>query len=133
MIVGAIRVAMVADIARRVRERIPDRAPSPVFIDGAFDLIRGGGGTPHKAVRKPAGGMWLGSRIGLALLCAHRHSRCSESGQSRQLRKMPPREPAEHGFLRSDFLTSAFGIERFENAGVHLLRPMCLAVPEVSA
>ena len=67
VIVGAVRIAVVADVAGRVRERIPDRAPSPVFIDGAFDLIRGGGGTPHKAVRKSAGGVSLGCRIDLRL------------------------------------------------------------------
>src|SRR3954452_3442669 len=67
VIVGAVRIAVVADVAGRVRERIPDRAPSPVFIDGAFDLIRRGGGTPHKAVRKSAGGVSLGCRIDLRL------------------------------------------------------------------
>jgi len=39
VIVGAVRIAVVADVAGRVRERIPDRAPSPVFIDGALDLV----------------------------------------------------------------------------------------------
>ena len=49
VIVGAVRVAVIANLARRVGERIPDRASPAVFIDGALDLIGGGGGAPDKA------------------------------------------------------------------------------------
>jgi hypothetical protein len=39
VIVGAVRVAVILDLARGVGERIPDRAAAAVFVDRAFDLI----------------------------------------------------------------------------------------------
>src|SRR5258705_2417456 len=49
VIVGAVRVAVIGDLAGRVGERIPDRASAAVLVDGTLDLIRGSGGTPEKA------------------------------------------------------------------------------------
>src|SRR6478609_7572590 len=57
VIVGAIGVAVIGDLARRVRERIPDRAASAIFGDRALDLIRGSGNTPDKAVGEAGRGM----------------------------------------------------------------------------
>jgi hypothetical protein len=39
VIVGAVRVAVILDLAGRVGERIPDRAAAAVFIDRALDLL----------------------------------------------------------------------------------------------
>src|SRR6266478_4616357 len=44
VIVGDVAVVVVADLSRRVRERVPDRRTAAVLADGAFDLIGGGSG-----------------------------------------------------------------------------------------
>ena len=48
--VGAIAGGAVLDLARRVRERIPDRAAAAVFVHRALDLIGRGGGAPHEVL-----------------------------------------------------------------------------------
>src|SRR4051812_38918277 len=53
VIVGLVGIAVIANLARRVRERIPNRASSTVFIHCALNLVRGSGGTPDEPVRKP--------------------------------------------------------------------------------
>jgi hypothetical protein len=68
VIVGAVRVTVIADLARRVGERIPDRAPSAVLIDGALDLVGGSSRTPQKAVREAGSGVPVGYRFGLTVL-----------------------------------------------------------------
>src|SRR5205814_4660041 len=80
---------------RRVGERIPDRAASAVFIDGALDLIGGSGGAPYKAVREAGRGVTVGCWFGLTLFRIRRrgHSECREA---RKLRKIATRELAEH-------------------------------------
>src|SRR2546423_5525198 len=95
VIVGAVCVAVIADLARRVGERIPDRAASAVFIDGALDLIGGSGGAPYKAVREAGRGVTVGCWFGLTLFRIRRrgHSECREA---RKLRKIATRELAEH-------------------------------------
>src|ERR1700743_40095 len=37
MIIGAIGVVVVADLARRMAENVPDRRAVTVLVDGAFD------------------------------------------------------------------------------------------------
>ena len=56
VIVGDVSVVVVADLSRRVRERVPDRRATVVLADGAFDLIGGGGGAPEKSRGKSARG-----------------------------------------------------------------------------
>src|SRR3984893_9154799 len=51
VIIGDVAVVVVADLSRRVRERVPDRRATAILTDGAFDLIGGGSG----AQRNPAG------------------------------------------------------------------------------
>ena len=54
VVVGAVGVAAIRDLARRMRKGIPDRTTAAVFIDGAFDLIRGSRGAPYKTFREAA-------------------------------------------------------------------------------
>src|SRR4030095_14183072 len=61
VIVGDIAVVVVADLSRRVRERVPDRRAAAILADGAFDLIGGGGGAPEKSRGKGARGFAPGS------------------------------------------------------------------------
>src|SRR4051812_2258798 len=50
VIVGAVRIAVIGNLTRRVGERIPNRGSSAVFIDGALDLIGGSCSPPDEAV-----------------------------------------------------------------------------------
>src|SRR5271166_4570049 len=52
VIVGDVAVVVVADLSRRVAERVPDRWAPPILTDGALDLIGGGSGAPEKSRRK---------------------------------------------------------------------------------
>ena len=52
VIVGHVAVGVVDDLAGRVRKGVPDRRRAAVFRDGAFDLVRGSGGSPQKSWRK---------------------------------------------------------------------------------
>src|SRR6516164_3649807 len=52
VIVGTIGVGLVADLARRVAEDVPDRGTAAVLVDGPFDLIGRGRGAPDEPVRK---------------------------------------------------------------------------------
>src|SRR5262249_37406901 len=54
VIVGDVAVVVVANLSRRVRERVPYRRATAVLADGAFDLIGGGGGAPEKSHGKSA-------------------------------------------------------------------------------
>ena len=67
MIVGAVGVAAILDLARRMRESVPDRTAAAVLIDGAFDLIGRRGGAPDKILRKRRGRVPLGCRPGVAI------------------------------------------------------------------
>jgi len=60
VIVGDVSVVVVADLSRRVRERVPDRRATAVLADSAFDLIGGGGGAPEKSRGKSARGFARG-------------------------------------------------------------------------
>jgi len=62
VIVGDVAVGIVADLSRRVRERVPDLRTTAVLDDGAFDLIGGGGGAPAKSRGKGARGFAPGGR-----------------------------------------------------------------------
>ena len=54
MFVGAVAIAAVADLARRVGERVPDRRAAAVFVDRALDLVGRCGGAPDKILRETA-------------------------------------------------------------------------------
>src|SRR5229473_3797890 len=101
VIVGAVRVAAIADLARGVGEGVPDRAASAVFVDSAFDLIRGSGRTPQKAVRETGRGVPVGCLFRFDVLRLRRRRRHSERGKTRKLGKMPARELTEHQRLLS--------------------------------
>src|SRR4051812_79210 len=101
MVVGAVRGAAIADLAGRMRKRVPDRTAPAVFTDGAFDLVGGRGGAPYKTVRETARAV---AARGLTILRPRRRRRQSERGKSRQLRKVPAREFSEHRLLRSGLL-----------------------------
>src|SRR5258708_32928012 len=51
---GDVAVVVVADLSRRVRERVPDRRATAILTDGAFDLIGGGSGAPEQSRGKGA-------------------------------------------------------------------------------
>jgi hypothetical protein len=93
VIVGEIAGGVVLDLARRVRERIPDRAAAAVLVHRALDLVGRGGGAPHEVFRK--------ARLPGALGCClrggvHRCGGEAERGEARQLRKMAARKFSEH-------------------------------------
>src|SRR5436309_10996772 len=50
MIVGLVPIAMIANLARHVSKRIPNRSSSTVFFRGALNLISGSCGTPDEPV-----------------------------------------------------------------------------------
>src|SRR3954469_25721751 len=52
MIVGVVPIAVIANLAGRVGERVPNRSSSAVFVNGALNLIRGSGGAPDEPVRE---------------------------------------------------------------------------------
>ena len=54
-VVSDIPGVAVGDFARGMSEGVPDGGSAAVFVDGTFDLVGGGGGTPEKALRKAAG------------------------------------------------------------------------------
>src|SRR5262245_35499198 len=62
VIVGDVAVVVVADLSRRVRERVPDRGAAAILADGAFDLIGGGGGAPENSGGQGARGFARGGR-----------------------------------------------------------------------
>ena len=123
VIVGAVGVAVIADLARGVGEGVPDRAASAIFVDSAFDLIRGSGRTPQKAVRETARGVPVGYLFCFDVLRPRRRRRHSERGKTRKLGKMPTRELVEHqhllsgsrsraGAFRAIAVTSRYQIDR---------------------
>ena len=62
VIIGDVAVVVVADLSRRVRERVPDRRATAILTDGAFDLIGGGSGAPEKSRGKGARSFAPGGR-----------------------------------------------------------------------
>jgi len=62
VIVGDVAVVVVADLSRRVRERVPYRRATAILADGAFDLVGGGGGPPKKSRGKSTRGFARGGR-----------------------------------------------------------------------
>ena len=78
VIVGHVAVGVVDDLAGRMGEGVPHRRRAAVFGDGAFDLVRGGGGSPQKARRKRSG---CGGRCRRA---GHRRGLTDGSGCSRR-------------------------------------------------
>src|SRR5258705_7988364 len=92
VIVGAVRVAVIGDLAGRVGERIPDRASAAVLVDGALDLVRGSGGGPEKAFWENRRGGTVGGPVGVIVGPLRRRRRHREGGKNRHLCKMPTRE-----------------------------------------
>jgi hypothetical protein len=62
VIIGDVAVVVVADLSRRVRERVPDRRATAILTDGAFDLIGGGSGASEKSRGKGASSLSATSR-----------------------------------------------------------------------
>src|SRR5205085_6109799 len=54
MVVSNVAIRIIDDAARRVREGVPDRWSTSVFVDRTFDLIRSGCRAPDKSRRKCA-------------------------------------------------------------------------------
>ena len=108
MLVGAVAGGVVLDLARRVRESVPDRAAAAVFIDGALDLIGRGGGAPQEVLRESSPGR-AGRRPAFASVfgCIRRCRRHSERGKARKLCKLPAREFSEHRFSPAGFAAPA--------------------------
>ena len=52
MVAGDVAGILTETIAWQMAEGVPDRRSAPVFLDGAFDLVRGGRGTPEKPIGK---------------------------------------------------------------------------------
>src|SRR5262249_15950528 len=50
VIVGDVSGVAVLDLARRVREGVPDRRTLAVLVPRAFDLVRRGGRAPEKTI-----------------------------------------------------------------------------------
>src|SRR6185437_3435814 len=92
MIVGAIGVGVVADLAGRMAERIPDRGAAAVLVDGAFDLIGRGRRAPDEAGWKFRG---LGRCDGLAILRRGRRKQ-AETREPGELGEIPARELTGH-------------------------------------
>src|SRR4029077_14325590 len=70
VLVGAVAIASVRDLARRVAKSVPDRPAAAVFVDRALDLIRGGRRAPQKALRKTRRSVPVGSLLCVGdLLC----------------------------------------------------------------
>src|SRR5262249_4708287 len=87
VLVGAIAIAVVADLAGGVRKRVPDRGPAAVFIDRALDLVGRGRGAPDKALgkgrRREAQLAWL------VLLRRESRQRRAERSEAGKLCKVP--------------------------------------------
>ena len=58
-VVGDVAGIAVGGLAGGVREGVPDGGAAAVFVDGAFDLIGGGGGAPEEAFGRRRGS-WRG-------------------------------------------------------------------------
>src|SRR5262249_56474676 len=97
VIVGDVAVVVVADLSRRMRERVPDRGAAAILADGAFDLIGGGGGAPEKSRRKGARGFAPGGRTVARPGGGCRRSQRRRPGHG----KLTSREPCGHRQLRN--------------------------------
>ncbi len=115
VIVGAVRVAVILDLAGRVGERIPDRAAPAVLIDRALDLIRGSCGAPKKPFREIRRGVPVGCRFALVVRRIRRRRRHCQRRQPRKPAKVPTREPTEHRLLPSGSLQPAYFIPNGHN------------------
>ena len=96
VIIGLVGIAAIFDLAWQVGESIPDRAASPVFKDGALDLVGGRGRTPDKAVREARSGARSTLWFGLTLLRFCRRCGHGNRGQTRELRKTAARKLTGH-------------------------------------
>ena len=52
VVAGDVAGVAVQDVARRMREGVPDRGAASVLVYGALDLVGGGRGAPQEAFRK---------------------------------------------------------------------------------
>src|SRR5258708_4732078 len=96
VIIGAVRVAVIGDLAGRVGERIPDRASAAVLVDGALDLVRGSGGAPKKALRESGRGGPVRGPFGRIFVPPRPPPPPRRCGKTPKLGKMPTRELTEH-------------------------------------
>src|SRR5436190_11052357 len=90
MFVGAVAIAVVADPARRVRERVPDRWAAAVFVDGALDLVGRCRCAPDKTFWKRRGHIRARSLLRLARRLGRPH-RQAERGKPGGLYNLPAR------------------------------------------
>jgi hypothetical protein len=56
VIVGDVAGVSVVGFAGGVGESVPDGSAAAIFVDGAFDLIGGGGGAPEESIREGSSG-----------------------------------------------------------------------------
>src|SRR5262245_41161618 len=101
VIVGDVAVVVVADLSRRVRERVPYRRATAILADGAFDLIGGGGGAPEKSCRKSARGFARGGRTVVRTSARRDGGRRRPKGGRTDRGKLASRELCGHGPLRN--------------------------------
>src|SRR5262249_41261532 len=89
MIVGDVAVVLVPDFSSRVRKCVPDRRAAAVLADGTFDLIRGGGRAPDKALGKVAPGVGpnghIPTRLGGGLSDGRRRRKGSRTDNRRKI------------------------------------------------
>src|SRR5262249_37931747 len=98
VIVGAVGVGAVADLARRVTESVPDRRAAPILIDRALDLIGRCRSAPGETARETRQRRTVAGGRGVAVLRTGRRSRQTHAGEARKLNKTPARDVADHRF-----------------------------------
>src|SRR5262249_19013649 len=101
VIVGDVAVVVVADLSRRVRERVPDRGAAAILADGAFDLIGGGGGAPEKSGGKDARGFARGGRSVARPSAGRGGGRRRPEGRGPGHGQLASRGPGRQGVLRN--------------------------------
>ena len=90
-IVGHVARIAVVGLARRMREHVPDRRSAPALVHSAFNLVGGGGASPHEARRKlPAACGLLGKRRMGRKLRQRNPGQCR--GRRRNFAKLPARD-----------------------------------------
>ena len=107
MIVGAVGVAAVLDLARCMSKSVPDRTAAAVLVDGALDLIGRRGRAPDEILREWKRRVPLGRRLDVAIpgLCGRR--RQPERGKAGDPGKMPARKSGKHRLLRQGSICQA--------------------------
>jgi hypothetical protein len=90
MIVGAIGVGAVLDLAGRVAEGVPDRHPAAILMNGAFDLVGRCRRAPDEAAREAGGRAPVGFRADRTVLRQRGRCHQAKAGKPRELCKVAP-------------------------------------------